>query len=294
MRPWVVLALAACGGANPPPQASGPPAASIATPAAGDLVVATVNGRPVYGSCVAAQAQHATREAALAECVGFELMAQAAERRGLATDPDVIDATRTALVNRLVEVVYEDGFTKPADFGPIWDQLRAKTIVRLRHGDYRGSTYVRVPLPKNADPAAEAAAHALADQIAAALANETGLMGPHVVEIADKVAAGREIQHADVVPYVESALEDNYAHALFSISEIGRASPAVRTKFGWDVIAWTSDVPPADMPDSEIALQLLPDVKRGYFPLWVEHIARASGIHHERIETNVPLLEDLP
>jgi hypothetical protein len=52
--------------------------------AADDVVVALAAGRPVYGSCVAAQAErgHLSRDAALRECIDFELMAQEAERRG--------------------------------------------------------------------------------------------------------------------------------------------------------------------------------------------------------------------
>jgi len=46
----------------------------------GDVQVATVEGRPVWGSCVTAQtARGATKQAALDQCIGFELMAIEAE-----------------------------------------------------------------------------------------------------------------------------------------------------------------------------------------------------------------------
>ena len=290
----LVLALAACGGTAPPPQPIGPPAAAIAAPAPGDVIVAMVNGRPVFGSCVAAQARQGDRNRALAECVDFELMAQAAERRGLAADPDVVAATRAALVSRLVEVVYEDGFQQPSEFGAAWDKLRDKTLIHVRHGEYRASTYVRAEVPPKASPDLEAAARALAQDVAAAAAHETGLLGPDLVAIADRVAAGRVFAHHDVAPYLAVSLDDDYAHALFAIPEVGRASSAVRTKYGWDVIAWTAVVPAADPPDSEIAERLLPEVKRTFFATWVDRIAKASHIHYERIDANVPLLEDLP
>ena len=114
--PCVTLAvgLVACSGdAQPPPTRAGPPAPMVAPQRdASDLVVAQVNGRPVWGSCVTDQARRGrSRDVALRECVDFELMAQAAEQRGLGTDPGVIDATRTALVSELVAHAYEDGFT---------------------------------------------------------------------------------------------------------------------------------------------------------------------------------------
>src|SRR4051812_6195816 len=103
------VASACSTSAQAPPMPVGPPAPLVApSRGADDVVVATVDGRPVWGSCVTVQATHAhTKEVALEECIEFELMAQAAEKRGLATDPDVVDATRTALVNQLVAQAYE-------------------------------------------------------------------------------------------------------------------------------------------------------------------------------------------
>src|SRR5262245_17970595 len=114
-----LASVAACSGAPDP--ASTPRAAqavSLVAPARGsdDVVVAQVNGRPVWGSCVAAQLQRmpaATRDGALRECVDFELLAQAAETRGLAAQAEVTDETRRALVSRLVETGFEDRHRSP-------------------------------------------------------------------------------------------------------------------------------------------------------------------------------------
>src|SRR5262245_24622681 len=104
MKHPFLLVLVACGSskAPAPPTPTGPPAAWLPTPAADDVQVATVNGKPVWGSCVTAQGAHAaSKQDALKQCIDFELMAQAADARGLATDPDVALATRTALVSQL-------------------------------------------------------------------------------------------------------------------------------------------------------------------------------------------------
>ena len=83
---------------------AGPTAAApslIATPplTTDDAPVARVNGRTVWASCVAAQAGAITagseaerRAAALDQCIAFELLAQAAEARGLASTASICAA----------------------------------------------------------------------------------------------------------------------------------------------------------------------------------------------------------
>ena len=286
-----LLLLVACGGSTqPPPQPAGPPASTVA-PGAGsdDVVVATVNGRPVWGSCVAAQAARgATREQAAQQCIGFELMAQEAERRGLARDPDVAVATRTAMVSELVAAEYEKKFTKPSDFGTAWDQLFERSRIRYDHPEVRASAYVRVPV---ATPGDEDAAHALADQIAAAAGAEGGWMSPQLNALADRIAAGRTIEHADVPPKLALQLESNYAGALYGIPEVGRTSRAVRTKWGWDVVLYSDLLPEEHESDAAIAAKILPDVQRSYFSVWVHQLEVAMGAH---VEEHPEQLETLP
>src|SRR5690349_1737646 len=108
MRAWtVIVGLAACGhSAPPPPPAAAPPTSEAQPDGADDPVVARVDGHPIYGSCVAAQASHLHLDAhaALDQCVAFELLAQAAEAKGLRDDPDVVDTWRREMVRRLIEV----------------------------------------------------------------------------------------------------------------------------------------------------------------------------------------------
>lgn len=301
MRAWIFTALAcaaaSCGGTGAPPESSGPAAAFDPVPAPGDAVVATVDGHPVYASCVAAQARRSASHdvrAALGECVDFELMAGAARARGLASDPDVALATRTALVSQLVGKVYEDGYTQPAQFGADWDPLTTKAAFRYRHQNYRASTYVRIPVAKDAPADADADAHATATRIADAVAGERGLLGGSFVALAQAAAGPVKLDHQDVPPYRAGALDDHYAEALFAIPEVGRTAGPVRTQWGWDVIAWTGDVPAASPSDAELAQLLLPDVKRRWFGRWVDGIARQLGVHVELIAANVDKLEGLP
>ena len=294
----LALAGVACGSTHAPALPAGPPASLQATAeGTSDVIVAHVNGRPVWGSCVAAQAarEHATRGVAVRECIDFELMAQAAEQRGLATDPEVVDATRTALVNQLVAHVYEDGFQKPEDFGDFWQRamVKGKLFYRFKHVEYRASAYVRVPVAAK-PPAEDPQAKAVADKIAAAVANERGMLAPQFFDIAAKAAAGAKTEHAEVQLYKEGALDDNYGAALWAIPEIGRASPVVRTSWGYDVILWTDVEPAADPSPDELAREALPEVKQAYFPIWAQRIGRDLGVHVTVAPDAEHLLESLP
>jgi hypothetical protein len=281
---WFVLAIAACGSSSAPTAPVGPPASMIAR-ARGpdDVVVAQVDGRPVWASCVAAQAKARglDAKAALRECIDFELLAQAAEKRGVASDGEVAIATRGALVNELVAQAYEAAYQHPQDFGDAWAKLAGKQVSRIDHDEYRGSTYVRVELADNATPAQDAEAHALADKIAAALVSEAGLMPQHFVAIAQGIAGKVALKTEDVPPYMEHALDKAYGSTLFAIPEIGRSSPAVRTKWGWDIVLLTDIVPPSHPPEDEIVRELLPGVQQAYFPAWVNKVGRSLGVHVE-------------
>ena len=292
MRAAVLLiAVAACGGSKAPPTPSGPPAALQATAAPGDVVVATVNGRPVWGSCVAAQAarEHVTREVANRECIDFELMAQLAEQRHLASAPEVVEATRAALVNRVVALEYELGYTQPQDFGAAWNDFVKKkhAISHLRHGEYRASTYVRVPVAA-APPADDPAAHALADKIAGAAANERGMLGVNLVELAQTIT-GSKLETCkkeskapctqDVPLYLREGLETPYADALWAIPEVGRSAGPIRSSYGWDVIVWTDVQPAANPTDEQITAAVLPLIKPWFFATWVNKIEHDLGVH---------------
>ena len=294
MRLLVLLSLVGCGSSPPAATPSGPPAGVEATRAsADDVIVATVNGKPVWGSCVTAQAARgATRRDALQQCVDFELLAQTADHRGYALDAEVARATHTAMVSELVATAYEAGYTEPAQFGPFWQQAYKKAIWHIRHENYRASAYVRLAV---ADPKDEGAAqHAIADKIAGAVAHEPGLMGPSLLALAQQAAgADVKLDHQDVPAYRAGALDEHYATALFAIPQIGRATGAVRTKWGWDVIVWTDDVPAADPPEADVIAALLPDVKVAYFNHWVDGIAKSLGVSVTLVQANIAKLEDL-
>ena len=292
-----VVIVSACGGTPAPTSApqSGPAASLTAMPAgASDVQVATVNGKPVYGSCVAKQAARgATKQQALEQCIAFELLAQQAAQ--YATDPDVTLATHTAMVSELVAREYEQKFQQPTDFGAFWSQIVDKNRERLVHDEARASAYVRVPVPKGASPADEANAKAIADELAAALNKERGLMMPNLQEIALRVVGTRAKLESQAVPaYLNNGgLVDEYAKPLFAIPEVGRTTGPVRTPWGWDIILLTELIPAAHPSESELVEKALPDVKRIYFPQWVAQLGTKLGVSVKVFDDNVPKLENV-
>jgi hypothetical protein len=291
----VLAAAGACGAEGPPPARTGAPAILASPPGGpGDAVVATVDGRPVWASCVAAQAARGapTRRAALGECVDFELLARAAEARGLARDPDpeLREALRAAMVGRLVETGFEDRYRSPADLRAAIDrEIDLHHAQQLELPELRASAYARIEVPAGAPPEADAAARALAERIAAALADETGLFPVNLRETADRIAAGSEqtVLHGQYRAASREGLVPGYSEALYSIPAVGRVAAPARSlnrassMWDWQVILLTQLVPPQVHTRDEIAAKLFPDLRRRQFYRWVNELAGSLGARVE-------------
>ena len=257
-------------------------AATIATSAGSDdAIVAQVDGRPVWASCVAAQGsviaakletrdEAAVRRQALDECVAFELLAQEAERRSLTDAPEVVDATRAALVNRLVETGFERRYARPEDLGDRLDTWLRDNEWRRHRPELRGSAYLRVT-------GDSATAQKTAQEIYARLAAETGLFAVNLKELAAQYA-GAKVEFADVPEKASTELEPSYRATLFAIPEVGRVAPPTKTPWGWDVILWTSGLSPLETSREEMAQTAFPELRRSVFPIWVAEIERQLGI----------------
>jgi len=296
------VALAGCGssstGAGPAPART---PVVIATPrlTADDAPVASVNGRTVWASCVAAQARtaagsdEARRAAGLDQCIAFELLAQAAEARGLAAAPEVVEAARAAAVNRVVEIEFEQRTRTPADLAPQVDAMMKANEWRLHVLELRGSTFARFVVPKGAPADVEARAHVLAERLAAELAGQTGLFGVHLAEAAKRIAQGSgiELDTADFRPAHHDDLVESYAAALYAIPEVGRASPAFRTPWGWDVVLWTGGVEARERSRDEVVAELFPELRRRQFQRWVTQLGKQLGLHIEIDDATVARLD---
>lgn len=281
-RLLVTLVVAgACRGGHRPPAETPIVLPSIeARPAdAADLVVAKVDGRPVYGSCVAAQAtaHHEDRKQALDDCIGLELLAGAAAARGLAKDPDVALAYRRALVARFVDVEFRQKFAR-------WDDLPAslrdlafkKYAWRMHRPEYRYAVYVRAPLDDKATPADDAAAHALMQAVYDRLKDRDDLFPVDLYATADELAHGQRVDRSPS-PYgtgIAGPGDRTFTEPLFSIASIGRIAPPARTKWGWDVILWVDTMTALETSADDLRAFLFPELRRTYFDQWVEELAK--------------------
>jgi len=157
----------------------------------------------------------------------------------------------------------------------------------------RASTFARFVVAKDAPAEIDATARALAEKLAGELAGQTGLYGVHLTEAAARIAAGTgaKLETADVKPTHQDDLVEPYAAALYAIPEVGRASAAVRTPWGWDVVVWTGGVEPRERTRDELAAEMFPDLRRRQFQLWVTRLGKQLGLHIEVDQANVARLD---
>jgi hypothetical protein len=286
-----VVLLAACGGeerrAAPPPPPLVVPTTATAQPAGGDdVVVARVDGQPVYGSCVKTQAEALGQDvrAALDQCVAFELLAQEAERRGLREDPDVAEAWRREMVRRVIA----------ADLGAIdtMDDLPAgfRDAMIAKYGKYlqrpflRGVHYARLDVSRAAIPGGpeEMKAKAVADAIYAELKDQEGLLPDELFAVADRhaAAAGLAITRSRNVFYTAErdlpgmrVTDADLLASIVGIEEIGRVGVPARTKQGFDIPLYVNDMEAKDLtPDFFV------DARQQYFVQWAEGLRKRLGL----------------
>lgn len=296
----LVVLAAACGGgggARSAPARTGPVDPTAAAAGPDDVVVARVDGRPVYGSCVAAQAaaHRLDRRAALDECVAFELLAGAASARGLAADPEVAAAARAAAATRLVDVEFSARYRQWSDLpaqltGPALEQNAA----RMNRPESRASFLVRLEIGDGdaGGPLDLAAGEAIA-RAYQTLAARADLFPPDV-EAAAKAAASADpalaaaMARPDATTKVvgvrpdptaaDAGLREYYRKALFAIPAIGQVAPPVRSPWGWDLILWTDVRKPPPMTRDQLAASLFEGLRVRWFGIWSTGLAKQHRI----------------
>lgn len=257
----------------------------IAPPAGpDDVVVAHVAGRPVWGSCVAAQARgrHVDVRAALADCIDLELAAQEAARRGLARDPEVLERAQQLLVAGFIDRDFRGRFRTPADLpAGFVDPIMKHNEWRLHHDEYRGSFYARVEAPDREAPRgspADLEAERIARTAYATLAGKKDLFASDV-ERALRAAAGptSRVVAANFDPTTGDNVLPYYRDTLFGLTAIGEVSAPVRSPFGWDLVLWTTVLPAMTASKDDVLAQLFRPMRQRYFLDW----AAAAGHGHK-------------
>lgn len=193
--------------------------------------VATVNGKRVPRACIEFHlAEGLAPKKATQRCIDFELLAQEAQRRGLAADPRIQQEVRTAQVATLVKDAV-GGVESISDdiYQQVYKDVQDITNQGyFTHPEYRYSTYARVPEDQKS----------LARKIAERLHPHTPLTKEKFNELAaDLIPESGEIK--DVPGFSKAGLVPEYANVLFNLDEVGDIGGPVLTKWGWDVILLT-------------------------------------------------------
>jgi hypothetical protein len=278
------VAAAACGDDA---AESGGPVTRVVVDTEDRAVVAEVNGRPVFGDCVERQAaaHGLDARAALQECIDFELLAQEAEARGYADDPEVAGLRERESVRALLRRVFEPAHADPgaiaeADVRRVFDRPQVRS--RYDHPEYRWAHYVRAPVPRHlADDAPEAReAERRIRAIHHDLAGRRGITFPIFTETVDqhrggarqhrggarqhRDGAGLQVTRKAVSGPRKDRLELHFAEALFAIPEVGMVSAPTRTLWGWDLLLLTRISPEVHNTFGEAQASL----RVKLFPLW--------------------------
>jgi hypothetical protein len=297
-----LVALAACGSTGDPPArstAAGPaPLATYDERADDRLVVARVDGVPVYGDCVAAQAaglplgDDAARAAALEQCVAFELLAQEARRRGLLSDRDAVEAQRREAVRALIATDFGPTLDRPEDIGDdelrrLWPQLKRF----YDRPEVRAALYCRARVGrkhKRGGPE-DQAARALGEELAAGLRRARPASAAEFTRSCRELAGPRPVEASDR-PYRfanQGDVDRVFGEAAFSLGGAGEMAGPVRTYYGWDII-YLTDVEPAVRRSLEQAADEIRDLlfydedfdgyRQSRFLAWAARLAQGARV----------------
>jgi peptidyl-prolyl cis-trans isomerase C len=236
--------------------------------AAGRVVVATVDGHPIYDDCVITQmqARHLERRAALDECIDFELLARAAEARGYLDHPEVRATARTEAVRELMQKDFAVDHAAPSDIpDQVLRRLYDSDPHRWNHPEYRWAKYVRINVPKDvprgseADLEARRIAEAMKRALDAAARERKQRGDPFDPDDFARIAAETAYEVAGVGIATEKPVNfpkrgrmvPEFADAAFAIPEVGLVSEVTRTDWGWDLLLLVDILPAEDISFEE-------------------------------------------
>ncbi len=278
-RIWIIgaVALAACSGKESSHESG---AAPTATPASAEvsltadpgnrLVVARVDGVPVYGDCVERQAaaHHLDERAALEECIDFQLLAGEADRKGYRTNPAVLAARKTEMARALIDDKFLAHFSSPedvpeSDLHAAYAQLKDREYVRPE--ERRETQYARIKMSEKTPTWKPRfwAALAISWFVYWHFQDQHDLTEGTFLREAAEVAAPWEVAH-EKYPFSfpqHSRIQEVYSRATWEIPEPGMVHAPIRSRWGFDIILLISVLPPVNLSFE----QALPDLRQKIF-----------------------------
>jgi len=263
------------------------------------VAVAEVNGDTIWDADVArhAAARHLDARAALDELIELELLAQAAQKRGLSDDAEVAEARKQARTRALLHGDFAAGFKSPADVPEadidlVWGN--PKIYLRFNHQLYHEVRYLRVELKKDASPAEVEAARVQAETLrAAALAAAPAskdAFGEAVMAAAQPL--GIKVVMADHAATQGGTVKE-FLDAAMALTRVGDLSPVTRTPWGWDVLYLYNVIPDVHQSKQQATPELrkliFEESRRRAFVGWAERL-----VHAARVVRHDELLYDDP
>jgi hypothetical protein len=250
---------------------------------ADDVVVATVDGRPIYAAAIAAQARARGVDAktALAELVDAEALAGEAHRRSLDRALDVRLATKGALARRYLQVTFEHDVT-PADVPA--DRVRRAYVrnqSQLNHEQYIDVLHILVPVGEKPTAQHKEEARVLAEHLAA---EGRKLAQADFMKLSDET-----FWNGQPLPKAEELLteKDGWTQKSFSYGAFERLhkrgdTTVVETSFGWHALYMIGFKPAVHTPIEAVEKQL----RQGLFDSEVQKLGfghfmdEAMARHH--------------
>lgn len=259
MARWVVAVVALVGAGC---SRGGVPADVAVAPLVApsdDAVVATVDGRPIYARAVAdqARARGVDVRRALQDLVDAEVLAGEAARRGLASDLQVRDETKGALVRAYLGATFERDVTS-ADVPAI--SVRRAYIAnkwRFDHSIMADVWHLLVQVPKGASAEERQKARARAE----ALARRARGIGS--LDAFKQLASDEKLYNERFATAKDGIAEKSFSEPLFAeVRQPGDTSGVLETSYGYHVaylIRW--------IPATHVTVQEAePTLRSGLFP----------------------------
>jgi hypothetical protein len=243
-----------------------------------DDVVATVDGRPIYASAVAAQARArgVDRKTALSDLVDAEVLAGEAARRGLDQDLHVRDERKGALVRRYLKLGFEEQVTAADVPDPLVHREYQRRLAYLNHDVYADVWHILVRVPKGASAEDKAKARAQAHALALRAKGMT-------LDEFQKLGHDEGLTTEEVVTARNGWVERPFSEAAFAqLKKPGDTSTSdVETSYGYHVLYLVKWIPATHTSLSEAA----PKIREGVFPEFQKHafgklVDEAMGRYH--------------
>jgi hypothetical protein len=270
------------GAASTP--ARGPVIPLVAEPASPkDDVVATVDGRPIRASDVAAQARARGVDArqALRDLVDAEVLAGAAAARGLDRHRDVVAAAKQEMVRRWLAVEFEPKAGPDAIPDRLIKRTYNKNINLFDHSEWVDVWHILAPTPAGASEAVKAQAKADAEEIARRAKGLDEEAFKALAKTPRKAGDPFKLERIMTARDGWTLKEFSYpAHDL--LKKPGDTTPVVETSYGYHVIYLIKRIPPIHVSLEEAAptlrTKLLDDFQRLELSRRLEELVRAHEV----------------